>query len=479
MWRMVRDCIEGAHAVKQRRTLYLPKPNPDDNSPANEKRYEAYLRRAVFYGITSRTLVGFVGQVFEKDPQFAAPASLDALKTDMDGQGSTIIQFTKKLFTEVMSTGRAGIMADFPDTGATVTKADLESKRIHPFFRFYKAEEIINWRVALQNSVKYLSLVVLREESEEPDGEFGSTCLEQFRSLYCDGTTVSYKLWQRMPNGEAYTVIASGTMKDSTGAPLTRIPFTFVGAADNTENIGPVPMLDMAQLNISLYCNTADEEDSGFLVGQPTPVFAGLTKEWVTDVLKGEVRFGSRSAVFLPEGASAELLQADGNTIIGIIIDRKIKQMTALGAQLVQETKVQKTATEASIDSSADKSVLSSVVHNVNAALQWMLRVAYNYLEAFDTPPDEKVLNIELNTDFAMSRMDPQERAELIAEWQAGAIDYEEVRWNLKRSGVAFKDDQEVKDGVNEEMTYFNRDLLAAQNDPANQSKDNPGDSTK
>ena len=58
----------------------------------------------------------------------------------------------------------------------------------------------------------------------------------------------------------------------------------------------------------------------------------------------------------------------------------------------------------------------------------------------------------DLNTDFEIGRMSAQDRAQLITEWQAGAIAFEEMRFNLRRANVAYLDDEEAKDAIEEEM---------------------------
>lgn len=50
---------------------------------------------------------------------------------------------------------------------------------------------------------------------------------------------------------------------------------------------------------------------------------------------------------------------------------------------------------------------------------------------------DSETIVVELNTDFVVNHMSPEERAQLIAEWTAGAITDEEMRLNLVRGGVA------------------------------------------
>ncbi|MBL1375593.1 hypothetical protein JL924_19125, partial [Acinetobacter baumannii] len=86
-YRLIRDCLNGAKAVKARGELYLPKPNPTDTSDDNKKRYDAYKRRAVFVATTSRTLLGMLGQVFERPPVVEIPNSLDMMKNDVSGSG--------------------------------------------------------------------------------------------------------------------------------------------------------------------------------------------------------------------------------------------------------------------------------------------------------------------------------------------------------------------------------------------------------
>ena len=79
VWELVRDCDEGATAIKSRRgrrtvyaggiglvegTAYLPAPNATDGSTENQIRYEAYRNRANFVNFVSHTKEGMLGMVF-------------------------------------------------------------------------------------------------------------------------------------------------------------------------------------------------------------------------------------------------------------------------------------------------------------------------------------------------------------------------------------------------------------------------------
>ena len=94
-WHLVEDACAGEHAIRAKREAYLPKPNAEDHSEANEARYRDYLRRAVYYNATGRTLQGLTGVAFRRWPEIALPAGLEYLHDDVDGSGTTLIQQTQ------------------------------------------------------------------------------------------------------------------------------------------------------------------------------------------------------------------------------------------------------------------------------------------------------------------------------------------------------------------------------------------------
>jgi hypothetical protein len=173
-------------------------------------------------------------------------------------------------------------------------------------------------------------------------------------------------------------------------------------------------------------------------MGQPTMALSGLTEAWVKDVLKGVVHLGSRAAVMLPEGGSASLVQATANTMPKEAMDHKERQMVAIGAKLVEQSQVQRTALEASMENASETSTLASIARNVSSAYEQSLRWALAFLDRAEIGEDALVY--QLNTDFALATMNAQDRAQLIAEWQGGAITDEEMRKQLERAGVAYEE---------------------------------------
>ena len=67
-WLRARDVFAGEDAVKAAGERYLPKL---DSQSADE--YNAYRARASFFNATARTVDGFVGLIFRREPTFKIP----------------------------------------------------------------------------------------------------------------------------------------------------------------------------------------------------------------------------------------------------------------------------------------------------------------------------------------------------------------------------------------------------------------------
>lgn len=444
---LIKDCIDGEPAIKCRKTKYLPVPNSLDVSPENVARYEAYRGRAVFYNVTQRTLAGLVGQVFMRAPVVEVPKLLEAILLDADGGGVSAEQLTKRATMFTVAFGRTGFLSDYPVLDVPATREQIDSGEVKPTINVYAPWDIINWRKIVIGSKEYYSLIVLQETYVESDDGFEMKKGKQWRVLRLINGVYEVTIWRQSANRLFEIIGAPAYPKDSKGNSFTQIPFEFVGCENNDDVPDNPPLYDLASINVAHYRNSADYEESCYMVGQPTPYFAGLTEDWVKTVMGGSVGLGSRGAVPLPVGGTAGLLQVAPNTMPFEAMEHKERQMVALGAKLVEQSKVQRTATEAGIENTSEMSVLSSVAKNVSAAFKEALKWCADFVDA-----SEVEIKFELNTDFDLAKMSPQDRQQLVSEWQAGAIAFEEMRANLRRAGVATLDDTEAKEKIAQEM---------------------------
>lgn len=458
---LIRDCLAGETAVKAAGPKYLPIPNEDDQSPENKARYVSYKKRAVFYNVARRTMSGLLGQVFMRTPIIEVPADLEPVVEDASGTGVSLTQQAKKSTALTLAYSRSGIFVDYPRAPeAGVSAEERDSGDYRPTISVYSPMEIINWRVKEKGAREVYSLIVLAEAFVHSDDGFEMKKGLQFRvlSLNAEGhyqqqiwrETNGFSSWDgtKLPKSRSYAPTTETIVpKDAAGNPFKEIPFSFIGSDNNDSDPDNPNFYDLCSLNMAHYRNSADYEESCYITGQPTPVLTGLTREWVEEVLKGKVNFGSRGAIPLPVGGNAELLQATENTMLKEAMDAKESQMIALGAKLVEQKTVQKTAFESKVDATSSASVLSSTSKNVSAAYEWALKIASQFAGS-----DSASIKFTLNDDFDISRLTPEERAQAIKDWQAGAITFEEMRNIMRKAGVATEDDKEAKDKIAEEQ---------------------------
>lgn len=464
-YEVIRDCLAGSATIKKKRIKYLPMPNAHDQSPENMARYGAYLRRAVFYNVTRRTARGLNGQMFMRAPVIEVPPALDAVVEDVDGEGVSLTQLAQWIGTLAVSYGRAGLYVDYPDTSGIVTLADMEDKGIRPTIKGYDPFQIINWRTRARGAKSVLSLVVLEEPYAVKDDGYEVEYDTQWRVLrLSDDDVYHVEIWRKVgaENRSFFRASAYQPLK-ADGQPFNDIPFCFVGSENNDSDVDEPPLYDMADLNVAHYRNSADYEEASYIAGQPTPIITGLTETWVDKYFKNGVGLGSRAAIPLPAGASADLLQAEPNNMPFAAMEHKERQMVSLGAKLVEQKKVQRTATEAGIEEAAESSTLATIAGNVSLAFVWALGWAAWYIGVPETG-----IKFEVNKDFDLAKMSPEERKQLIQEWQNEAITFSEMRAGLRRSGVATLTDAEAEKEI--------RDAIPLPTQTENNPEPEPGE---
>jgi hypothetical protein len=500
-WNKIRDCLAGEDEVKQKREKYLPKPNATDKSKENEQRYKDYLTRAVFYGVTKRTLDGYVGQVFARDPIIDVPDSMKPMLEDVDGAGVSLVQQAKKALAADVAYGRVALLADYPPAEVdadgipvAASQEEIDEGFVRPTISLYEPWEVINWRTVSIGARRVFALVVIAEPFIAYDDGFEVKSEQQYRVLRLvpppfdpalgetpmwREATYKVEIWRLTSDAasatasgaaasaarqESYAVVEVYEPRDASGALLREIPFTFIGALNNDPGVDHPPLYDLAGLNLAHYRNSADYEEVCYLLGQPTPWVSGLTKAWVDDVINrnGKFMLGSRAPLMLPEKGAFGLAQISANGMLREAMDSKERNMVALGAKLVEHRQVQRTATEAQQDDAAAASQLATIAGNVSAAYTFCLRKCAEFIGAAfpaqaanatvedDAAPPPREIRLKLNTEFPLTKMTPQEIDAVVRAWQASAIAESEMRARLRSGGLATLDDGAYQDEIDQ-----------------------------
>ncbi|AEP08899.1 DUF4055 domain-containing protein [Micavibrio aeruginosavorus] len=435
VWRKCRDVVGGQRKVHAGGENYLPKLDGQ-----SKEAYNAYKLRAVFYNATGRTVDGYTGLIFRKAPVVDLPASVkDAWTSNINLAGMSLEGFVRGLTEDVITVGRAGILVDYPPSpnlasGAALTLHDMSRLEIRPYMTAYKAESILNWKMARIGNVTKLSRVALEEIYEDVDG----TVKPQIRELTLyDGYYVQI-IWRQTGKGWEMADMAQ-PLKG--GTPLTDIPFYFLAPKEPDCSVQKPPIEDLADLNLSQYRNSADLENGAHMAGLPTPYVTGVDDP-------GNFTFNmGGSGMALPRDATAGFLQcgAEGFSSIEKLMDRKDAQMASLGARMLAPEKRQtETADALGIKRGGENSVLATLAGSV----EMQVRKALQFMVDWAGLGGKAVY--EMNKDYLPTPMSAQDLTAWVGAWQSGGVSDRTFFEGLKSGeviseGLTFEEEQDRK----------------------------------
>lgn len=439
-WKKVRNAIAGE--LKE----YLRNVGKNEGDPEyGKQRQREYEDGAICYNFTKRTLSGMVGSVMRKDPEQTIPPQLKYLLTNCDGSGVGLWQHAQDTLMEIDSIGRGGLLVDAPETGAA-TMAEQNEGLLNPVIVFYTAENIINWRLTRVGSVNRVSLIVLREVYEYDSGgdEFSPNYGEQYRVL----DIFEGKYRQRIYQFDAKGALAGAIREifpNLAGVPAGIIPFTFIGASNNDHTPDDPPILPLAELNIGHFRNSADNEESSFVVGQPTLFISpgeSMSLENFKAANPNGVKMGSRTGHNIGAGGTADLIQAAENNLAKQNMLDKEQQAVQIGAQLITPT-VQITAEAARIQRGADTSVMATIARNVSQAYTDALKWVAGMLNV-----DATDIEFKLNMEFFLKSMTAQDRAAWVSDINAGYLPATAYYEALREAGVTNWTNEQIQDAI-------------------------------
>ena len=249
------------------------------------------------------------------------------------------------------------------------------------------------------------------------------------QNLYDENNELMYQSYGADANGDQI-IDPNINPRKFDGSYWDNIPFVFIGSINNDETVDKAPLYDIAEVNISHYRNSADYEESSFLVGQPTPALAGLTQSWVDQNMSGGISFGSRSAILLPEGGNATLLQAGENQMPLKGMEMKEVQMVKIGTRIIQDQTGTETAEAAKIRFSGQNSKLGSIITNVETAFNKCFMWAMEFMGGTAEP------SIYVNREFYDASVDPQLLMAQIQLMDRGVIAQSDIRHLMRRANL-------------------------------------------
>lgn len=387
--------------------------SPDANDVVRTKQYkdDALLRN-----FTNLTRIGLAGLIFKKEPEYNLPAELEYLEDNFTGSGINMTQAAQSAASEMLQTGRVGFLVDFYNDGKQA------------YVKPYDAESIINWKEKVVNGVSIPWLVVLEEKVlDERNDLFSQDMIVQYRVLVLD----EIGQYHQQVYGESGDIESDLLVLDANGRAFDFLPFIFAGSENNDSRVDGQPLFDLARIDLQIYRNSADEEESGWMCGQPhIHLDIGETDEETFNANNPNgVAFGTRKMTITQKG-NMTLVQSNPNTMIGTMIEKKLEQAAAIGARLIAPAGGRETAEAARIRYGAQNSALFTLTSNLSWAFERCIEVVCRFMGV--NPND---VEFELNHQFYDETADPNLIAQQIMLLDRGVIAVDDIRAYGRKTG--------------------------------------------
>lgn len=450
-WQTVQDCCDGQHAIKRQREKYL---KPMEGVTTRDKRYLAYLHRALFVNFTGKTREGLTGAIFRNSPEIKIPSETEYLIKNSDGSGESLVSLSKDVTGEVISKGRNILLVDYPRVANNLTLEEFNELAPKATINRYTAENFINWRVEVINGQKIMTLAVLCETYDADDDEFSYEEEKQYRVLRLDNGVYTQQLYR-----EDGAVEEPYAPKMADGSTFSFIPMFVIGSENNDTTVDVPPLGDIANVNVAHYRNSADLEENCFVHGQLTlGVSSSMSFSQFQEANPEGILVGSMAGHFLGESGGFSSIQASENQLADKLMERKEEQMRKLGARMIA-TSGTKTATQSLIEAAGETSIMTTIAQNVSEGVKKCIE----WCGLFMGTTDE--VTFDLSTKFFDEVQDPQVLMAAMQLNEAGILSKSDMQNLARAQGVIpeTRTNQEIDSDLFAAPAEIDEDILTTQ----------------
>lgn len=196
----MRDAVAGEEQIKQAQTKYLAKSagmiEAEKQGDTAGEIYKAYLSRAQYPLWVQDSLRTMIGLVSKLDPNIVIESTLlQGLITNATNDGFGLKQLFIRICLELLEYGRCGLLVDVDAKGV-------------PYFALYDALSIINWKENSIGGRKDLKLLVLEEQFDNSEDEFGHNT--KTSEATADIAFLAQSQFSLDENGKAVAIDANG-----------------------------------------------------------------------------------------------------------------------------------------------------------------------------------------------------------------------------------------------------------------------------
>jgi len=416
-WHLLRDCVAGEETIKDRGLTYLPMKSGMmviDDLELRAAAYAAYQLRAEFPELVAPTITGSRGLVHSMPATYEIPDKLSYILERATKDGRTLESFHEEVTTEILTTGRFGILPGVLTDGTF-------------YMAGYSAEAIINW----DTDDGITNYVVLDESRKvrDPSSNLWSEKKRHLELSLADGIYTAKRYEEGQPVTEATEA------RTPSRQALKEIPFVFINVGDLGADPDDVPLYGLAKISTRIYRMDADYTHSLHMTSEPTPWVAGydnVAKAVQDGIVPRSI--GASKIWILPKGGQAGFLEFTGPGIeaqakaIGSSLERAV----LFGAQILsEENRAAESGESRKLRLRSQQSILKTISKNTCAGIEKALRQI-----AVWSGINPDTINVRPSQDFIDYSLSAQELTALVSGWQSGAYSKKTLFENIQRAGM-------------------------------------------
>ena len=424
-WEIMKAVTEGTEYLRENSEAFLPLEPRED--------YDAYLarvNRAVFSPFTQRLIRAATGLVLRKPISLIGdPYWTDMFKMDVDGCGSDLDEYARRLLMCSLTYGQSHILVDYPAPSGARSLAEERAQDRRPYWIEIDPNNIYGWRLDRESNYGNLVQVRIAEKAVLPDGEFGEKIYDQMRVIEPGRYRVFRKketvedLYEDDGGGYAGDMSSPAGAKDyelaeSGSFSLGEIPLVTVYSGKVENLVSKPPLLDIAYLNLAHFQRQADLIHSLHVASQPMLVMEGYddqTKDLAISVNYAMATQPGNKIYYVEPASSAFDAQSAE-------IKELQMQMATLGISTLSQQKfVAESADARRLDRVDTNSMLAMVSMELEQKLQKAFNLSAQYVGI--EPPEVKI-----SRDFDIERLIGQDITALTSLFDQQVIDREEFR---------------------------------------------------
>ena len=215
----------------------------------------------------------------------------EVFRLDVDGYGTDIDSFARRLVLNSILWGHSAILVDFP---ATEPAPNLQVERqlgLRPYFIPVEAQNILGWSKAGDTPISPVAQIRINEYVNEKVGRFGDAVRRQIRVL----EPGKWEVWRKTDDG--WAIHQEGTSS------LDVIPLAVTYSGKVTELVSKPPLLSVANLNIAHAQRSADLAHALHVAALPIMVMRGF------DDTDEPIGLSVNNAILLPIEGGAEYVE--------------------------------------------------------------------------------------------------------------------------------------------------------------------------